>query len=60
MSTSTKLPEYGLEFSFSKSWILENLHRAEVGYYYQEIKYTPAANDTVQLKLNSIVLSYSL
>lgn len=60
MSTSGFTTERGIEFAAAKSWILPNLHRAEVGIRYEDLQYHPESFESVHLNTFSFLLSYSL
>lgn len=60
MSTSLNLNERGLTLSISKSWILPNLHRGELGIKFDELQYKPVPLESVSLRTLSFVISYGL
>ncbi len=60
LNSSMDLNQLGTMFSISKSWILSNLHRGEVGLRYYTLHYKPDPTQTVSLKTISFVISYSL
>ncbi|MGE5087189.1 MAG: hypothetical protein ACM3MG_12860 [Bacillota bacterium] len=60
LNSSTDLNERGYSLSFSKSWILPNLHRGEVGLQFNDLRYSASPTDLINMKALSVIFSYSL
>jgi hypothetical protein len=60
LSSSDFFDQRGFVLGISKSWILKNLHRAELGFRYLDFTYNYEGAVKVSIKSTSFVVTYSL
>lgn len=56
----TSLKDKGLELEISRSFLLPNLHRSEIGFKYLDYQYHPNEEEYIQTGYMSLFLSYTL
>lgn len=56
----TVFKDKGLELEFNRSFLLPNLHRAEIGFKYLDYQYHPTPDDFIQTGYMSLFISYTL